>query len=143
MISTEGMTITRDFTAPRQLVFDAWTKPEHFSVWWGGPETVVPLDTISMDVRPGGLWKATMVLADGHRIDWIGEYVDVEAPSHLVLTLSDGPNQRDIVYVDLTEIDGGTRMVCRQLGNMSAEQYEGAKAGYNVFFDTMQELVEA
>jgi uncharacterized protein YndB with AHSA1/START domain len=142
MISTEGLNITRDFAAPRQLVFDAWTMPQHFSVWWGGPETEVPLDSISLDVRPGGLWKATMVLPDGHRIDWIGEYVDVDSPSHLVLTLSDGPNQREIVSVDLTEIDGGTRMVCRQLGNMTAEQYDAAKAGYTVFFDTMQKLVE-
>jgi uncharacterized protein YndB with AHSA1/START domain len=143
MIATEGMTITREFAAPRELVFEAWTRPEHFAAWWGGNTVEVPLDTVAMDVRAGGLWKATMVLPDGHRIDWIGEYVEVDAPSRLVLTVTDGPNQREIVIVDLTETEGGTRMVCRQLGNMTAEQYEGARQGYLQFFDAMAELVEA
>jgi uncharacterized protein YndB with AHSA1/START domain len=123
MTETEGLTITRVFKAPRELVFDAWTNPQHFARWFGGKDVDIPIDTVSMDVRPGGSWKATMVLPDGgHQIHWLGEYVEVDPPERLVLTLSDGPEDREVVTV---------------------VQYEQAKAGYQTFFDALAELVEA
>ncbi|HEY4270050.1 MAG TPA: SRPBCC domain-containing protein [Galbitalea sp.] len=142
MTDPEGLTITRTFAAPRELVFEAWTKPEHFAAWWGGKTVEVPADTVAMDVRPGGSWKATMVLPDGgHRIDWVGEYVEVDPPSRLVLTLSDGAPERETLTVDLTEVDGGTQMVFHQGGgHLTAEQYEQTATGYQQFFDAMAEL---
>lgn len=144
MTESEGLTITRVFTAPRELVFDAWTQPQQFARWFGGSTVDIPIDTVSMDVRPGGSWKATMVLPEGgHQIHWLGEYVEVDRPGHLVLTLSDGPEEREIVTVDLTEVDGGTRMVCHQGGgHLTVEQYAQAKAGYELFFDALAEVVE-
>jgi uncharacterized protein YndB with AHSA1/START domain len=145
MTETEGLTITRVFKAPRELVFDAWTNPQHFARWFGGNAVDIPIDTVSMDVRPGGSWKATMVLPDGgHEIHWLGEYVEVDPPERLVLTLSDGPEDREVVTVVLAEVEGGTQMVCHQGGgHLTAEQYEQAKAGYETFFDALAELVEA
>ena len=57
---TGGFTTTRIFAAPRERVWREWTEPERFADWFGGLECEIPLSTVSMDVRPGGAWRATM-----------------------------------------------------------------------------------
>ena len=89
----EYFTITRTLRAPRELVFEAITKPEHFAVWFGTAAVEVPQDTLTMDVRPGGDFRAVMHLPDGNRINWAGSYVEVEPPSHLAMTLTDQPGR--------------------------------------------------
>ena len=64
----EYFSITRTISAPRELVFDALTKPEHFAVWFGTAAVEVPQETLSMDVRPGGAVRAVMHLPDGNLI---------------------------------------------------------------------------
>ena len=49
----DGIEITRVFDAPRERVWQEWTEPERFADWFGGPESEVPLATVSMDVRRG------------------------------------------------------------------------------------------
>ena len=78
---TEYFTVTRELSAPRELVFEALTKPEHFAVWCGTAAVEVPQESLTMDVRPGGAFRAVMLLPDGNRIDWAGEYHVVEPPS--------------------------------------------------------------
>jgi uncharacterized protein YndB with AHSA1/START domain len=143
MTDPAHMLITRDFSAPREVVYDAWTDPTRFATWWGGSTVEVPAEGVAMDVRPGGLWKATMVLPDGIEIPWLGEYVVTDRPDRLVLTLSDGHNQREIVSVTLIEAEGGTRMVCTQQGNQSEEEYARMTQGYESFFDALRDLVES
>ena len=69
-----------------------------------------------MDVRPGGDFRAVMLLPDGNRIDWAGSYVEVEPPSHLAMTLTDQPGDDTglPVLFDLEEVDGGTQLTIRQ-----------------------------
>ena len=55
MAETErGIRITRVFDAPRAEVWREWTEPDRFADWFGGRGVDVPLDSVSMDVRPGG-----------------------------------------------------------------------------------------
>jgi uncharacterized protein YndB with AHSA1/START domain len=143
---SDVLTITRTFAAPRELVFEAWTKPEHFSVWFGTDSVDVPLDTLSMDVRVGGAWKATMHLPDGNKIDWIGEYIEVDPPARLVFTMTDNPASpaREPVTVDLKAVGNGTEMTMTQpCVGFSDEQVEATRAGYNAFFDVMEKLLVA
>jgi uncharacterized protein YndB with AHSA1/START domain len=95
-----------------------------------------------MDVRPGGSWKATMIIGNGvPDIHWVGEYVEVDPPTKLVLTLSDRPEARELVTVTLTAVDGGTEMLFRQTGgNLSPEEYARTAEGWGVFFDAMADL---
>jgi uncharacterized protein YndB with AHSA1/START domain len=87
-----GITITRVFDAPRERVWQEWTEPEGFADWFGGAGAEVPLSTVSMDVRPGGSWRATMFADPGRReIHWKGEYREVVEPERLVFTVSDRP----------------------------------------------------
>jgi uncharacterized protein YndB with AHSA1/START domain len=73
-------------------VWKEWTEPERFADWFGGSETEVPVSTVSMDVREGGTWRATMFAGPARReIHWKGEYREVVEPERLVFTLSDQP----------------------------------------------------
>jgi len=141
-----GIAITRVFDAPRERVWKEWTEPECFADWFGGGEAEVPLSTISMDVRPGGSWRATMFAGpDRREIHWKGEYREVVEPERLVFTISDQPDEDayELIVVVLTDLrDGRTEMLFEQQGRMSAEQYERAGQGWSSFFDRMAERLE-
>jgi uncharacterized protein YndB with AHSA1/START domain len=131
------------FDAPRERVWREWTEPDRFADWFGGSESEVPLSSVSMDVRPGGTWRATMYSGPGRRESrWIGEYVEVAEPERLVFTVSDRPGEpgRELVTVVLTDLgDGRTEMLLEQRGAMAPEQYERAKEGWGTFLDRIAE----
>ncbi|MFG2559411.1 SRPBCC domain-containing protein [Streptomyces sp. NPDC048496] len=137
----EGIDITRIFDAPRELVFEAWTTPEHFAAWYGG-DAEVPLDRVSMDVRPGGMWSLVIVVP-GTEMPFHGVYREVVAPERLVFTLKDATAPDDIEgeIVTVTFTDRGdktTEMVFQQRGgNLTAEQYAAAEDGWEAFFDAL------
>jgi uncharacterized protein YndB with AHSA1/START domain len=139
----EGLAIVRVFDAPRETVWREWTTPEAFADWYGGVDAEIPVDTVSMDVRAGGTWKATMYAGPQRReIEWEGEFLDVEPPERLVFTVTDQPGTddfRDRVTVVLVELDDGrTEMRMTQTGGgLPPEGYERAKSGWGTFFDRM------
>ena len=141
--SEYGIRIGRVFNAARERVWREWTEPECFADWYGGPQCEVPLNSVSMDVRPGGKWQLTMFAPpDRRRIDWKGEYLEVAAPERLVFTVSDQPGDDafELVTVAFTPVDGErTEMLFEQRGSMSPEQYERAAKGWGGFFDRMDE----
>ena len=135
-----GITITRVFDAPRELVFKAWTEPQRFAQWFGGRESTVPVSSVSMDLRPDGAWRATMFAGpDRMEIPWKGKYLEVIPPERLVFTLSDQPgDEAEVVTVVLTEQNGKTEMVFHQGGgHLDEAGYAGARAGWLVFFDEL------
>ena len=142
-----GYDIERTFDAPRALVWSMWTQPEHFSVWWGGTAMTVPLDLTTFDVRPGGLWKTTMVSPDGEfTINWVGEFREVDEPNRLVIAFTDDDSNpvRDTFTVILTEQGDTTHMLLQQRGGgLTAEQYEQAREGTAHFMDVMTEHLAA
>jgi uncharacterized protein YndB with AHSA1/START domain len=142
---TEYFTVTRTLRAPRELVFEALTKPEHFAVWFGTAAVEVPQDSLTMEVRPGGAFRAVMLLPDGNRIDWAGEYQVVEPPSHLAMTLTDQPGD-DVglpVLFDLEETGDGTVLTIRQdRSDFTDEQVAATIAGYNAFIDDIEDVLE-
>jgi uncharacterized protein YndB with AHSA1/START domain len=78
-------------------------------------------------------------------IEWFGEYVTVDRPNTLILTLSDRPgDDRGHVTVTFAAVDGGTQMRFRQTGGpMTQAEYDGATAGWQTFFDAMEPLLAA
>jgi uncharacterized protein YndB with AHSA1/START domain len=138
-----GITITRIFDAPREQVWREWTEPERFADWFGGPESEVPLSTVSMDVREGGDLALTMLAGPERReIRWTGTYREVEEPGRLVFTLCDEPRPRrfELVIVVLVDLgDGRTEMRFEQRGEMTDEDYRRAGAGWSGFFDRIDE----
>jgi uncharacterized protein YndB with AHSA1/START domain len=142
-MTEQGITITRVFDAPRERVWKEWTEPEGFADWFGGGQVEVPLSTVSMDVRPGGSWRATMYADPGRReIQWKGEYREVVEPERLVFTISDQPGDaHELIIVVLTDLgDGRTEMLFQQRGGgLTPEEYERAGQGWSTFFDRMAE----
>jgi uncharacterized protein YndB with AHSA1/START domain len=142
-VAEYGFSVTRVFDAPRERVWREWTEPERFADWFGGPQSEVPLSSVSMDVRPGGSWRLTMFAEPGRReIHWKGEYREVAEPKRLVFTLSDRPDedQYELVTVVLRELsDDRTEMHFEQRGHMRPEQYERAEQGWATFFDRIAE----
>jgi len=76
------LVMTRVFNAPRRLVFDAWTKPELVSRWFGAREGWNT--TCEIDLRPGGNYRFVMHGPDGLVIALRGEYREVVRPERLV-----------------------------------------------------------
>lgn len=73
--------MTRTFDAPRDLVWTALTDPKHVTKWYGG--SAFSGRVRSMDVRPGGLWKHTLVFRDGSEMEMDFVYVEVTEPTTL------------------------------------------------------------
>jgi uncharacterized protein YndB with AHSA1/START domain len=138
-----GIAITRVFDAPREKVWREWTDPEAFADWFGGRDGVVPLSSVSMDVRPGGSWSMTMLAGtEGREIHWHGEYREVVEPERLVFTIADQPDgdRYELIVVALRSLaDGRTEMAFEQHGLMPPEEYERAGAGWATFFARMDE----
>jgi uncharacterized protein YndB with AHSA1/START domain len=140
-VAEHGITMRRVFDAPRERVWQEWTEPERFADWFGGAEAEIPLETVTMDVRPGGSWRATMFFGpDRHVIRWKGEYLEVVAPERLVLTFSDrADGVHELVTVVLNDLGSGrTELLFEQRGHMRPEEYDHARDGWAGFFDRME-----
>jgi uncharacterized protein YndB with AHSA1/START domain len=74
--------ISREFDAPRELVWEAWTNPKHVVHWWGprGFSTTIE----KMDVRPGGVWKHVMHGPDGANYPNKSVFKEVVKPERIV-----------------------------------------------------------
>jgi len=64
--------ITRLFDAPRELVWEVWTKPEHIARWWGCDQATITV--CESDLRPGGKWRNVLRMPDGMECGFNGVY---------------------------------------------------------------------
>jgi len=79
------LTLTRVFAAPRTLVFEAWSKPEHLQMWWG-PGHGFTNPAVKVDFRVGGEWQIVMRGPDGVEFPCGGVYKEIVPPEKLVFT---------------------------------------------------------
>lgn len=125
--SDREMVITRVINAPRELVFKAWTDPEHVAQWWG-PNGFT--NTIQeMDVRPGGVWRFIMHGPDGVDYQNKAVYIEIVKPERLVYTLGtddDNDPGKFEVTVTLAAQGSRTKVTMRALFPSKAE-YEKTK----------------
>jgi uncharacterized protein YndB with AHSA1/START domain len=145
--STTGReaTITSVFDAPPELVWKCLTEPEHFAQWFGTPPFTTPLSTITMDVQPGGEFRATMVHeADGTELPFAGHFRDVEEPERLVQTLENVNDPSDpnveVLTTTVTGLgDGKTELTYHQAGHLPQEQYPQIEEGVAGFYERLAE----
>jgi uncharacterized protein YndB with AHSA1/START domain len=137
-------TITREFAAPRELVFQAWTDPEHLTRWYGPRGCSTPRDSIAADVRPGGTWRATMIVdATGQEFPTGGFYLEVRAPERLVFTWREpGGDAESVITIELADLgDGRTEMTFHQVGFTTEETRRGVHEGWTSAFERLAEHV--
>ena len=102
--------ITREFAAPRDLVYKAWTTPELVKRWWSGKRGEVT--SVEIDLRVGGTWRYVMVANEGFEVAFHGEYQEIVPNERLVSTeVYEGfPDGEALDTLTLTEEDGRTTM---------------------------------
>ncbi|NKK80668.1 SRPBCC family protein [Rhizobium leguminosarum] len=109
------LVVTRTFNGPVRLVFDAWTKPELFKLWWAPKSMGVPLLSCELDVRTGGSYRITFGHDVSDAMAFFGKYLDVSPPSRLVWTNDEGGEEGAVTTVTFEEEDGRTLLVLREL----------------------------
>src|ERR1700743_322187 len=144
--SDNDLVITRTFNAPRNLVYAAWTEPEHLEKWQNAPQGLSVIVETS-DIRTGGSFRICMRSADGaeHRLQ--GDYREVIAPEKLVFThawvnAEGQPGPQTLVTITFAEHGEQTELTLRQTGFKSAEAREGHRGGWISTFDRLTEYLE-
>lgn len=142
------ITATRLLDAPRELVFDVWTDPNHVAHWWGPRGFTNTIE--KMDVRPGGVWQFIMHGPDG--VDYPNRvvYLEVVRPERLVYVhdsgQSDDPGQFHVTVTFSAE--GNKTRLAMQLVFKSAAERErvvkevGAVEGLNQTLDRLTEYLQ-
>jgi uncharacterized protein YndB with AHSA1/START domain len=99
--------ITREFDAPRHLVYRTWTTPELIRRWWSGDRGQVT--SIEVDLRPGGAWRYVMTANAGFEVAFHGEYQEI-VPDERIVSTEIFEGMPDAGAVSTTTFEGvGTR----------------------------------
>ena len=106
----EQILITREFDAPKNLVWEAWTNPELVKRWWHANRGEMTIAEI--DFRVGGAWRWVMVTPDGFEVAFHGEYREIVPHERIVSTeVYEGfPEGEAVNTLTLTEVDGRTTL---------------------------------
>lgn len=124
--------ITRVYDAPRELVWNAWTEPEQLAAWWGKRGWTARLDSIELDLRPGGTFRVTTVNdEDGSEMTNEGTYTDVDEPRRLAFGAT------VVTFTDLG--DGRTEMTFRTTTEASGELLGRMKGGVESAFGRLED----
>jgi uncharacterized protein YndB with AHSA1/START domain len=140
------LTITRVFDAPRELVYQAWTDPNHMAKWSCPAGFTIFLG--EMDVRPGGTYRCGMKSPKGEDHIVGGTYREVIKNECLVYThtweSSEGeePSPETLVTVIFEEENGKTKLTFHQEGFGSIESREGHKGGWTECFEKLNTLLK-
>ena len=104
----EQILIVRDFDAPRELIYRAWTTPGLVSRWWSGGRGA--MKSAEIDLRVGGAWRFVMVSGDGAEVVFRGRYRKIVSGKRLVYTevFEARPDAEALTTVTFTEVEGRT-----------------------------------
>ena len=111
--SDRELVVTRIFDGPVRMVFEAWTRPELFQLWWAPKSSGVPMLSCDMDARTGGGYSVTFGKDVESAMTFYGKYLEVTPPSRLVWT-NDESEQGAITTVTFEEEEGGRTLLILQ-----------------------------
>lgn len=144
--SEREIAMTREFDAPRDLVFEAHTSCEHMSHWWGPRKYEVV--SCEIDFRVGGKWRIVHRGPDGQDYGFHGEYREIVPPERIVWTFEfEGyPGAVSVETLTLEETDGGTTLKGVSLhDNVEARDAmlnSGMEEGARETMDRLEEYLE-
>jgi uncharacterized protein YndB with AHSA1/START domain len=155
--TSDAVTLTRVFNAPRELVFKAWTEPERMMRWWGPAHFTSP--ACKIDLRVGGAYLFCMQSPDGQQFWSTGVYQEITPPERLVYTDSFADEQGNVVpasyhglagewpdellvTVTFKEENGKTKLTLNQVGIPAGEARDMTQAGWNESFDKLAESLQ-
>ncbi|WP_306463180.1 SRPBCC family protein [Solihabitans fulvus] len=102
--------ITREFAAPKHLVYQTWTTPDLIKRWWSGDRGEVTIAEV--DLRVGGTWRYVMTANGGFEVAFHGEYREIVPNERIVSTevYEAIPDGEALTTLELTEEDGRTTL---------------------------------
>jgi uncharacterized protein YndB with AHSA1/START domain len=145
--SATEVRMTRVFDAPRALVFEAMTKPEHVKEWWGRLGEGYSVPVCEIDLRVGGKWRFVNRHPKGE-VTFYGEYKEITPPSRLVFTeiFAEHPESPSLVTSILTEEGKKTRVVVTaDYGSKEVRDIvlgTGMAKGAAISYDRLNDLVK-
>ncbi|AVV57203.1 ATPase [Paenibacillus glucanolyticus] len=129
-VEGQALIIERIFEAPRELVWDAWTKPEHVSRWWG--HGGVPLHACEIDLRVGGTYRYVQLGPDGTEFPIIGTYREIVKPERLNYTMifdvAPYNEHESVIFDSFEQLEGGKSKLTMRTEYVSAEALQGSLA---------------
>ena len=147
----EQILITREFDAPRHLVYKAWTTPELVKRWWSGHRG--DMKAAEIDLRVGGMWRYVMVANEGFEVAFHGEYREIVPDERIVTTEvfegvpeGEGPGDAEppLNIVTFAEVDGRTHLELlvqcstRELRDLIVES--GMETGMQEQMDVLEQV---
>lgn len=110
--SDREIRMTRLFNAPRELVFEAMSKPEHITQWWGRLGEGYSVPVCDVDFRVGGAWRFVNRHPTGEAA-FHGVYREIDAPGRIVFTeiFEMFPEVESVVTAELIDENGRTRFI--------------------------------
>lgn len=150
--SDREIVLTRLFDAPRELVFEAMTRPEHVRRWWGNLDQRYSMPVCEIDLRVGGAWRFVGRGPTGE-YGFHGEYREIVRPERLVFTeIYDPFPDVESVVTSLFSTEGSkTRLTVSALypslevrdSVMKTGMADGAATSYDHLEELVQELQQA
>jgi len=143
------ITLTRLFDAPRELVWEALTTPEHVRRWWGILDEGYSVPVCEIDLRVGGRWKYVGSTPKGAIPAFYGEYTEIDPPGRLVYTeiFEPFPDGGSLVTQLLTEEGGKTRLTVTARYDSKATRDmvlgTGMARGAATSYDRLEDVVDA
>ena len=137
--------LSRVYDFPRPLVFEAWTKPEHISQWFGPAGYTTT--THEADFRVGGRWRFVMHAPDGRRYDSRIVFLDIAEPERLVFEhgsdVDDDPGRFHVTITFDVQSNGKTVVTLRQLHPTAEQRAAGIGFGaVELGYQTLDKLAE-
>ena len=143
----EQILITREFDAPKHLVYKAWTTPDLVKRWWSGGHGRMTVAEI--DLRVGGAWRYAMTASEGFEVGFHGEFREIVPNERIVSTeVYEGmPDGEAVDTLTLTEVDGRTTLsilvqhTCKQ--HRDAHIASGMESGMQVAMDLLEQVANS
>ena len=145
----QEIVITREFDAPRELVFKAFTDPNLIPQWWGPRYLSTEVDKI--DVKPGGQWRFINRDAEGKEYGFHGVYHEILAPERIIDTFEfEGLPETGHVTLETVRLEalpeGRTRLISQSVFQSVADRdgmlQGGMEEGVNDTYDRLEELLK-
>jgi uncharacterized protein YndB with AHSA1/START domain len=147
--SDREFVMERIFDAPRELVWQAWTKPEHLVHWWGPKGWTLPV--CKVDFRPGGVWHYCMRGPEGDESWGKAVYREIVEPERIVYVdtfvdeagnpVEDAPEM--LITITFEEQDGKTKFTSHtqfaSAAELEAVLNMGMEEGFTQTLDRLEE----
>jgi len=139
--------ITREFDAPKHLVYRVWTTPDLIKRWWGGERGEVT--SAEVDLRVGGNWRYVMIAHGGFEVAFHGEYIEIVPNERIVSTevYEGAPGAAAVSTFTLTEEAGRTTMTLLvqhdNKSNRDAHVNSGMEVGVHEGMDKLERLARS